>query len=331
MPASATVIWALTDSRPGNNSQSTGLAAALTDASDRIEAWREVPLDYRWPVRLPSCLLPATMPVARLPNGTPDIIIAAGRRAGLAARHFKQRLGGRVKLIQLMDPGAHRQDFDLLILPTHDTHAAGLAAKHANILLCRGALHRLTPQRIEQEARTRKPDVKAYKAPFIAVVIGGSTRYGEFTEADAARLARRLNALAEDRHATLLITTSRRTGQAATDSLLAGLTVPHHYWLWHADMTRETNPYPGMLGLADEIVVTGESMSMLSEACLTGKPVWIADIGPAIAPKHHRLHLELMEHDHAMMLETPPPLAFNAAPLDEMGRITGLIQQRMGL
>lgn len=325
------VIWALTDGRPGNNSQSTGLAAALTAVSSRIEAWREVPLAYRWPVRLPSCLLPSALPTAALPDGRPDIIIAAGRRAGMAGRHFKQRLGGSVKLIQLMDPGAHRRDFDLLILPTHDTHAASLAARHGNILLCRGALHRLTLEQIEKEARIRKPDVKAYKAPFIAVIIGGGTRYGEFGPTEAAALAHRLNALAEDRKATLLITTSRRTGQAATDSLLAALTVPHHYWLWHADMTRETNPYPGMLGLADEIVVTGESMSMLSEACLTGKPVWIADIGPAIAPKHHRLHLELMEHDHAMMLETPPPLAFNAAPLNEMARITGLIQQRMGL
>jgi mitochondrial fission protein ELM1 len=324
-------IWALTDNRPGNNSQSLGLANAMQQLGNHtMEA---APVNYRWIARLPSVLLPRCVGIATIPSSLrpPDVIIAAGRRAGMVARHFKHRFGPQVKLVQLMDPGAHHAAFDALVLPAHDTRAQALVHRHPHAFLCQGALHRLTLATIAAQQKKWGKDLKAYKAPFIAVILGGSTRYGIFGLKEAKILAFQLNALAEDRGATLLITNSRRTSQLAMAELVAHLSVPHHSWLWHPNITPKTNPYPGMLGLADEIVVTGESMSMLSEACITGKPVWIADIGAAVAPKHHRLHLELIEHDHAMMLEMPPALPFKATPLDETTRIAGLVARHLGL
>jgi hypothetical protein len=75
----------------------------------------------------------------------------------------------------------------------------------------------------------------------------------------------------------LLITTSARTPAPTIDTLAEHLTCPSHLFRWSKDA--KENPYFAFLGLAESIVVTGDSMSMLTEACATRKPVHIFDLG----------------------------------------------------
>ncbi len=98
-----------------------------------------------------------------------------------------------------------------------------------------------------------------------------------FDAKSAKRLGQQANALALAAGGSILATTSARTEPAATDAFGAALTVPAEIYRWQRDATE--NPYLGMLGLAQSIIVTGDSVSMLAEAAATRMPVYIFDIG----------------------------------------------------
>ena len=113
---------------------------------------------------------------------------------------------------------------------------------------------------------------------------------------------------------SLLVSTSRRTGDAA-GPLLAGLDTPNHLFKW--DDGGE-NPYFGYLALADAVVVTGDSVSMCSEACAVPAPVYIFAPAEFTQRKHGRLHQELYKRGYARPFdgafeEWSHPLLLNAA------------------
>ena len=81
------------------------------------------------------------------------------------------------------------------------------------------------------------------------------------------------------------MTASRRTGDTNAAILRDALsTCPAYVWDGEGD-----NPYFGFLGLADTIVVTADSVSMVSEACATGKPVYVVELEGGSA-KFARFH-----------------------------------------
>jgi len=123
---------------------------------------------------------------------------------------------------------------------------------------------------------------------------------------------------------SVLATTSRRTGDAASEALAARLSgVPHRLFRWG---DTEPNPYRGFLAWADAVVATGDSVSMLSEALATTGPVFIADPG-GLGPRHRALHTSLYAAGQARPM-TPDPALFARAPLDESGRAAAAIRAR---
>jgi hypothetical protein len=106
---------------------------------------------------------------------------------------------------------------------------------------------------------------------------GGDSGPYTFGVKAASRLASLSTRLAEELGGSLLISTSSRTSTPAVDLLEQQQTVPHYFYRWQAG--DENNPYNGFLGVADALVVSADSISMLSEACATGKPVYMFDPG----------------------------------------------------
>jgi hypothetical protein len=111
----------------------------------------------------------------------------------------------------------------------------------------------------------------------VAVLAGGPSGPYPFDAASGARLARQASALATKVGGSLLVTTSARTPRAAIEALFAGVSVPAFLYRWRAD--DKENPYFAFLALADQLVVTADSVSMMAEACVTGKPVFFFDTG----------------------------------------------------
>src|SRR4051795_9999808 len=85
--------------------------------------------------------------------------------------------------------------------------------------------------------------------------------------------------LAGRRGGSLPVTTSRRTPPGVADAIEAHLTAPSAFHRWRPGLA-DDNPYFGYLGLASEVVVTGDSVSMLAEAAATGRPVHLFDLEP---------------------------------------------------
>ena len=316
------LVWVLADDRPGNASQCLGVAEALG------LGFQVKNLTYTAAGALPNVALGASFRglTAASREGLappwPDVVVAAGRRTGPVARQIKRLSGGAAFIAQIMFPGrAGIAEFDLVAVPHHDRVAA-----RPNVMRITGAPHRVTEKALRDAAAEWRRRLGGLPRPLIALIVGGSTRRRRFTEAMARQLGGVANALAAAAGGALLVSTSRRTGPAAA-ALVAEIAVPSHLYRWG---DAGDNPYAGYLGLADAVIVTGDSVSMCSEACATPGPVYIYAPEALTAPKHERFHQGLFEGGYAR------PLAgrleeWRHEPLNAAHDIAAEIRKRTGV
>jgi uncharacterized protein len=202
----------------------------------------------------------------------PDLVITAGRRNEPIARWIRKQAPQHVRIIHVGRPWSAPGRFDLVI--TTPQYRLPL---RPNILHITAPLHRVTECRLAEEAVRWRDRLQHLRRPFVAVMVGGGCPPYDFTKRTAERLAQQASALASDVGGSLLISTSARTPAAAIDVLEHSLSVPAHLFRWSKDAME--NPFFAFLGLADAIIVTGDSMSMLAEARATRKPLYIFDLG----------------------------------------------------
>ncbi len=265
MPPRST--WILTEGLAGTEAPCRGLARALG-----VEpVLKHVRVRQPWdslPGRL--WLRPLAAPTADsdpLRPPWPELLISSGNVAAPLALAIKRASGGATRAVHVQNPKLRLDRFDLVIAPRHD----GIAG--ANVVTTRATLHGLTPESLAQARRDWEPRLRHLKRPLIAALIGGSNRRFELTPARIGALCESLRRLVHDRGAGLAVTPSRRTGAANTAVLRAEL-LPAGAFIWNGE---PPNPYLGLLALADFILVTQDSVSMISEAIGTGKPVyWLA-------------------------------------------------------
>lgn len=313
-----TPVWVLVDPRAGTANQALGVA-------DRLDLpVRKVPLSYGALARLPNFgpSLRALTGEARklITPPWPSAVIAAGRRSAAVARYIR-RQSPETKLFQIMYPGGGLDAFDLVAIPEHDA-----PPKRANVMTVTGAPHRLSRMVLDEAGQDWRDRFEGMPRPWIAVMVGGATKRKPFPAAVAARLAREAAELAEQTGGSLLVSTSRRTGDAA--EAFEGLSSSNSY-LYRVDDGAE-NPYRGILGLADAVVVTGDSVSMVCEACATGVPVWIFSPPGFAVAKHEELHRRLYDLGAARPF-TGNWDSWKPAVLDESGRIAAAIKQKLGM
>ena len=279
-------IWMLADDRPGNVNQALGLAEALG------EPFSVKTVGYSQIARLPNWLLPANL--AGLTSASrevltppwPDLVIGAGRRTAPIGRWLK-RQNPDLLLVQLMWPGS-AEDFDLIAVPEHDR-----VPDHPSVLRTLGPPHRLRPALLRLAAAELAPRLSDLPRPYVVCLVGGASKHLDFTPDDVRSLIVGASKLASERGGSLLVTTSRRTGEACTKALGRALSGPHllHRWQQGGD-----NPYLGMLGSADAVVVSADSASMCAEACALGKPVFLHRPAAGIPAKFKLLHDRLTAH-----------------------------------
>jgi len=291
--ALSSIIWLLIDDRPGNAGQVLGVAEAMGRAHIRKD------IRYTALGKLPNIVRGSTLmgvtddTAAQLIAPWPDLVIAAGRRTAPVARWIKKVADKKVRLVHIMNPGmAGAADFDLIAVPNHD--CARPDGDAPNILRITGAPHRFSSARLATDAAEWTPKLAHLPRPFIALLMGGATRQRPFPPEMAADLGTKVNAMAKNAGGSVLLSTSRRTGPEAEIALLAAVDAPRHAYLWGQEQTKAApNPYGGYLALADVVVVTGDSVSMCSEACAGTAGAYIYAPPGMVAPKHARLHAEL--------------------------------------
>lgn len=291
--------WVVTDGIIGTEKQCIGLAerVGLPFTIKRIK----VRAPWRW--------LPPQLWVAPLagpgPEGDlleppwPDLLIASGRKSAAPAKAIRRASGGKTFTVQVQNPVMALNHFDLVVAPRHDR------LEGPNVISTTGSLHGLTAEVLGREAARFADFAATLSRPVTVVLVGGANRVYSFGAAEAEALAANLVKLPGH----LLVTTSRRTGEAQTRALTAALPMDRTtVWGGTGD-----NPYPGWLGLADAIVVTGDSVNMVTEACAAGKPVYVVDL-PGGSAKFRAFHQMMLDGGHVRRFEgalvdwTPSPL-----------------------
>jgi len=270
-------VWALHDGKAGMASQALGLAEAtgfeLTEKRLAIRfPWTALPPRlWFFPFRA------AGKGSERLTPPWPDLVIACGRNAAVPALAIKRASGGRTMAAQIQDPGVGHAEFDLFVVPEHDRIRA------PQVIVTRGAVHRVTTARLDAEA-SRFPDLAAMPRPILSVLIGGTNKAYRLSRHRLGEIGEAIGVLLRINGGSALITPSRRTGGGISllRNRLGGLSV----LIW--DGTGE-NPYFAFLALADAFLVTADSVSMISEAAATGKPVHILGLDGGNA-KFSRFH-----------------------------------------
>lgn len=291
-------VWMLADDRPGNVNQALGLAEALG------EPFVVKSVNYSQMARLPNWLLPANL--AGLTSASrdvlappwPDLVIGAGRRTAPIGRWLKQQNPG-LCLVQLMWPGS-ADDFDLIAVPEHDR-----VPDHPVVMRTFGPPHRLGRGLLRAAEADFAPELIDLPRPYVACLVGGTSKHVTFTPDDAMSLVKEAAKLAVERGGSLLVTTSRRTGEASTKALDHALKALKRPYFLHPWQPGGHNPYLGILGCADAVVVSADSASMCTEACAIGKAVFLHQPAAGIPEKFKLLHKRFTEHGCLMPLGSP--------------------------
>lgn len=312
------VTWAITDGRAGILNQARGLAEAI---GLPVEVKTVHP---RWPwTWLRVTLWPAPLAAlgpdsAKLASPWPRVAVGCGWRSIPFMLAIKRLSNGATFTVQLQHPRIDAKRFDLVVPPEHD----GLSGE--NVVPIVGSPNGVTPAKLEAAASQWTKTFERLPKPRLAVLIGGTSKSHRFTEDDARDLVQKLKQLAARGHG-LMVTTSRRTGDAQTKVLRDALAGTPSYIFDGAG----ENPYLGILALADAIIVTSDSTNMAVEAAATGKPVYIAKL-PGGDAKFDRLHASLMNRGIARPFESAIE-TWRYDPLNETARIARLIRAKIGL
>ena len=307
----------MTDAKPGMENQCLGLAEALGLDAIRKHVYPRPPWKHLPPWLWLAPLHAYTADSDPLQPPWPEILIATGRATVAAAIAIRRASRGRTFTVQIQNPGVSFRHFDLVVPPRHDNCTG------PNVISTRGALHRVTAQRSAAEAARLAPSLAHLPRPLVAVLIGGSNKIYRMTPHIVHDLADKLVAMSRTTGAGIAMTLSRRTGADAEALLREKLAqVPSVIWDGSGD-----NPYFGYLGLADHIVVTADSVSMVSEACSTGKPVYVVELEGG-SPKFQRFHQGL--RDDGITRQFNGVLEnWSYAPLDDTQRVAAEVWRRL--
>lgn len=268
--ASEPSVWVLLGVKGGDNAQALDLAKTV--------GWRYETRQLRFnPLHaLPNVLLGGSL--ANLdrersePLGPPwpDLVISAGKRSVPVARWIHEQSGGRSRLVHIGRPWAPLSWFDLIIT----TPQYGLPAR-PNVLHNTLPLHSVDVRQLmaAPDFDSWKQRTAALPRPYTVLLVGGDSPSYVLDTATAARLGAEASTLARGNGGAILVATSSRTSPEAADALEAAIDCRHHFHRFRKGAAE--NPYRSFLALADRFIVTGDSASMLAEACATGRPVSI--------------------------------------------------------
>ncbi|KAF3668310.1 Mitochondrial fission protein ELM1 [Capsicum annuum] len=230
----------------------------------------------------------ATLSCEAFAKDGPSLVVASGRDTISISSSIKQLAPEYVFTVQIQHPRSRLDRFDLVITPRHDYYPltsegqkqipwllrrwiTPRTSPERHVVLTVGALHQADSNALKDAAYTWHDELATLPRPLLVVNVGGPTghcRYG-------TDLALELTALLLNIVPTcgsIRVSFSRRTPCQVSDIIREELGNHPKVRIWNGE---GPNPHMGHLALADAFVVTADSVSMLSEACSTGKPVYV--------------------------------------------------------
>lgn len=303
-------ILCVSDGHAGNRRQAEALAHALGYARAPHLTLELSPLARMLAPRgFPGAGHSLGAAFTRTLSNPPTVVIGCGRQGALATRLLR-RAGSRA--IQILDPRINTRHWDRVIVPSHD------ALDENNVIRMTGSLHDVDDLWLAQ-ARSDFPQLANLPAPRVALLVGGPSKHWTMDDADFRAALIKLREAVATRGGSLLVTASRRTPSAWRAMLQE--TGADLVW---CDDSDGVNPYRGLLGWADAIVCTADSVNMLSEASATTVPVYVIGIGKLEG--RPRQFMEMMLTRRRVRPIDDALTSFEVTPLRETARVAMLLR-----
>lgn len=263
----------------------------------------------------------------------PDILISCGRRSSALSIAIGKKSKGKTYRVHVQNPQTPTSYFDLVASMKHD------ALKGPNVIDTKTALHKLDRQTLEQEKANwqsiwqsknlippQSPQQNEH-TPILGVCLGGKNKKFGFDETSLSNLIDCLENARQNHNATILLTPSSRTEPFVKTTLDAHFKSDEKVWIWNQE---GENPYFGILANADHLLITADSVSMISEGLFTGTPVHILPLNGT--SRRHKIFLENLISEN-LISSADKMIDFSVKgskePIDETAKVAQIILQNV--
>ena len=306
----------LTEGMHGMISQVEGLAKAL----DIDFSHHKVELKHFWKLIPPRLTPLSNITFKEIKTSDFDIIISCGRKSVIPSIYLKKISKKKIYNIHIQDPKVNYNFFDLIVAPEHD----GISS--SNIINTKGAIHYLTESEIKDNSNYLKSFIKNDERKIFAFIMGGPNKYYEYSTKNMKRIFSTLYNLNKKQNFQLVIIPSMRTPKN-TIQYAKEFFGETHTVIENIDK----KAYLSALALAEYIIVTCDSSSMISEAALTGKPIYVANILPKKNDKRFQKFRNLFRELNITRNLGEPFENWSYQKLDETNRVAKVIKERISL
>ncbi len=244
------------------------------------------------------------------------VIISCGRKSVVPSIMLKKRFKDKIFNIHVQDPKVNLKNFDAIVCPGHDNLIG------ENVINTKGAIHYLTNQEINKNKNYLKPNQGEKK--IVTLILGGPNKYYSFSEKQIQKIFAKIKNMFVSTKYKLIVIPSYRTPEAII-KLAFNYFNEDHLVIKIIDK----KAYLSSLALAQLIIVTCDSTSMISEAAITGKPVYVAKMSNKISIHRFEKFYKLFQDLGIIRYLDDKIEYWSYKGLDEVNRAAYLVKEKM--
>ena len=303
----------LTEGLHGMISQVEGLAKAL----DLDYFHEKVELNSPWNLVPPSLTPQKKFIFKNQINKEFDLIISCGRKSVIPSIVLKKNSNKKIVNIHIQNPKVSLENFDIVVAPDHDS------LEGPNVLISKGAIHYLTLNEIAKAKDYLVSKIDKQKE-VVTLILGGPTKYYNYDNESMIQIFSKINKQILEKNMQLIIIPSNRTPEKI-------IQFAKEYFNKNRLIVDSVDKqaYLSSLALAKYIIVTCDSSSMISEAALTGKPVYVAMIPAMRSDKRFQKFRNLLESMNIIRKLEDSLDTWSYEKLDETNRIAKQIKEKL--
>ncbi|WP_440643610.1 mitochondrial fission ELM1 family protein [Candidatus Pelagibacter sp. HIMB123] len=304
----------LTQGMHGMISQVEGLAKALNIDFTH----HKVELKNIWKL-VPPKFTPISQKVyKKIEDNDFDFIISCGRKSVIPSIHLKSISKKKVINIHIQDPKIDFNYFDFIVAPEHD----GINGE--NVISTKGAIHYLSESEIEENKDYLKSFIKQDERKIWCLIMGGPTKYYDYSTKNMKHIFSMFYKLMKKHDFQLVVIPSMRTPINTIHYAKEFFGVNHT-----VIMNVDKKAYLSALALSENIIVTCDSSSMISEAALTGKPIYVANILPKKNDRRFQKFRNLFRELNITRNLGEEIENWNYEKLNETNRVANIIKEKI--
>jgi len=303
----------LTEGMHGMISQVEGLAKAL----DLDFIHEKIELNSFWKLFPPKLTPIQGFVFKNKINSQFDIVISCGRKSVIPSIYLKKKFKNKVINIHIQKPKVSLDNFDFVVAPEHDS------LKGNNVLTSKGAVHYLTNDELDQNENYLKSRINT-KKKIVTLILGGPTRYYDYNNEAIEDIFLKIKKIFLENNYQLIAVPSMRTPQNIIEKAKS---------YFDKDQIVISNvdkkAYLSSLKISDYIIVTCDSTSMISEAAITGKPIYVAQMPAIKSNQRFKSFFNLFESLNIIKELNSPIENWTYTKLNETNKIANQIREKI--